>query len=70
MFLSLLNGFFKNGIWVGRRLQGFRVLVVPIRHVRKIPSKLLKQHDDFGGFLLGQQINLEFKVRAVFLYAG
>jgi len=66
LFLSLLNCF-KNGIWIGRRLQGFGMLVVPVTHVRKIASKLLKQHDDLGGFLFGQQIDLKFEMRAILL---
>ncbi|WP_459906082.1 hypothetical protein [Caballeronia sp. HLA56] len=43
------------------------MLLVPARYVRKIASKLFKQHYDLGGFLLGQQIDLEFEMRAIFL---
>ncbi len=43
------------------------MLVLPVTYVRKIASKLLEQHDDLGGFLLSQQIDLEFEMRAIFL---
>lgn len=43
------------------------MLVVPIPYVRKIASKLLKQHDDLGGFLFGQQVDLKFEMRTLFL---
>jgi hypothetical protein len=49
LVLSLLNRL-ENGIWIGCRLKSFRMLVVPVTHIRKIASKLLEQHDDLGWF--------------------
>jgi hypothetical protein len=66
LLLALLDCF-ESGIRIGRRLHGWRMSVLPVTYVRKIASKLLKQHDDLSGFRSASRSNLEFEMRAIFI---